>query len=132
GLILAAEYQFRRVIGVEYSAELASDGETNVANAKARLRCKDISVVVSDAGAYAVPVDVTIIFFNNSFHGQIFKAFLENLETSWGAAPRKITLIISVPEASNHIQKQLEDFRFLHQRKSLRLPGRSCVVYVTD
>jgi SAM-dependent methyltransferase len=131
-MILAAEYPFRRVLGVEFSADLVKIADDNVARSLPKLRCKDVRSVTADAGSYEIPADVTVAFFNNSFHGELFGRCLANMEKSVKEAPRPFRLICSLPPGSTHIQGQVNQSGFLRERETLRLPsGRTCVIYET-
>lgn len=99
-LILAAAYPFRRIIGVEFSPELNRVAVHNLEAARGRLRCRDVSTVVADAGAYAVPPDVTVAYFNNPFDRVLFEATLAQLHASVTAHPRRLRIVLSYPPDS--------------------------------
>jgi HD-GYP domain-containing protein (c-di-GMP phosphodiesterase class II) len=50
-LAVAAQYSFRRVIGVELSLKLSHIGEENINKAVPNLRCKDIQIITVDAAS---------------------------------------------------------------------------------
>src|ERR1700740_2909975 len=65
-VLQAARYRFRRVVGVELSAELNAIATANVQARKASLRCRDIEFVTADVAEYAIPDDVTVVYLYNS------------------------------------------------------------------
>src|SRR5437867_9744786 len=64
-VILAARRPFRRVIGVELSAELNRTAQENLQNARRHLTCPDVELVTADATMYRIPPEVTVIYFFN-------------------------------------------------------------------
>lgn len=91
-VLLAAEYPFRRVIGVEYSKQLHDAACQNLRLSK-RLVCQDVELVHADAGEWAIPPDATVLFFFNPFEGQVLAKVCDNIRASIAAAPRRITII---------------------------------------
>ncbi len=91
-VLLAAEYPFRRVIGVEYSKKLHDAACRNLRLSK-RLVCQDVELVHADAGEWPIPPDATVLFFFNPFEGQVLAKVCDNIRASIAAAPRRITII---------------------------------------
>ena len=96
-LVMAGKYPFKRIIGVEYSAELNQTARENVNRARRKLKCKDISVVTADASTWALPNDVTVIYLFNPFDGEILAQSFERIHESLLAAPRTITIVYGNP-----------------------------------
>lgn len=96
-LVEAAMHPFRRVIGVEISAELAAVARENIDRVRPRLKCRDVTVVVADVLAYEVPDDVTVVYFFDPFHGAIFSAVVEKLVASLRRRPRELTILYMDP-----------------------------------
>jgi hypothetical protein len=93
----AAQYDLRRVIGVELSADLAAHARDNLERNRARLRCADVSIVVADVLDYAIPDDVTIAYFYNPFTGPVFQAVVDGLVASARRAPRRLRVVYANP-----------------------------------
>ena len=89
----AAMYPFRKVIGVELSPELAGIARSNIERSRAKLKCRNVEVVNQDVLEYAVPDDVTFVYFFNPFKGEIFAAVVDKLVASVGRRPRELTII---------------------------------------
>ena len=68
-VIFAALRRFRKVIGVEYTVQLAQQARENVRRAANRLRCP-VEIVNADAQSYPLPDDADVIFMYNPFRGQ--------------------------------------------------------------
>ncbi len=112
-LVLAATHPFRRVIGVEYSAELCRIAKQQLDRARPKLKCHDVEVVCADACHYEVPPDVTTVFFWNSFTGTILEQTLEKLRQSIARTPRPVRLFYLIPEGEPDRVQQLN---WLHER----------------
>lgn len=96
-LILASMYPFKRVIGVEINPELSNVARNNFLNLKSETKCKDISIVTSDASLYSIPNDVTVIYFNNPFKGEVLERVVSNIYKSLLEYPRPLTIIFGGP-----------------------------------
>ena len=92
-LLAAARYPFRRVIGVELSAELNAIAERNVDSDRGRHRCGEVELVTADVLDYEIPDDVTFVYAYNPFMGDLFAAVIEKLLASVDRRPRKLQLI---------------------------------------
>ncbi len=93
----ARTYSFRRVIGVEISEELTRKARANIDRTRERLRCQDVVLVSADIVDYEFPDDVTVVFFNNPFVGDIFAAAVEGLIASVDRRPRRVRVIYFNP-----------------------------------
>ena len=96
-LIQAAMYPFRKVIGVELSADLCAIAEDNIERSLQRLRCKNVEVINTDVLEYEFPDDVTVVYFYNPFEGEIFAAALDKLVASVRRRPRELKIIYTNP-----------------------------------
>ena len=90
---LAATYRFRSVLGVEISPELCQIALRNIQRVQSKLCCKDVRIVNANAIRYAVPADVSIIFFFNPFGGAALAAVLDNIDDSIRKARRSLQII---------------------------------------
>ena len=96
-VLQAARYPLKRVIGVEVSAELNRIAQANLARDRPRLCCADVELVTSDVLAYEIPPDVTIVFLNNPFQGEIFRSAIAGLIASVDRYPRRVRIIYANP-----------------------------------
>jgi 16S rRNA G966 N2-methylase RsmD len=80
-LIVAAEYPFRRVMGVEYSAELAAACRDNLERLNIADKCE---VVVRDAVDFKFPDENMLIFLYNPFDSTILTRVLRHLALARG------------------------------------------------
>jgi SAM-dependent methyltransferase len=127
-LVMAAEYPFRKVIGVEFSAQLHGIAEKNVSNAIPAVRCKDIELVLADATQWALPHDCTVLYFYNPFHGRILAKVIENIRRSIAEAPRRLTIIFARPQ---HFEEETAWQDWLHKKEEFDCPEYKVAIYET-
>lgn len=96
-VLQAAQYPFRKVIGVELTPQLHAIARENLARALPTLRCKDVELVNSDALNYRVPDDVTVVYFYNPFFGGVFAKVVDELKASLARRPRTLRIIYLYP-----------------------------------
>ena len=89
----AANYRFRRIIGVELDKQLHVSGEANLARWNGRTLCHEVELLQADATKYEVPDDVTIVFFGNPFVGTIFEKVVDKIQESLARNPRELTVL---------------------------------------
>jgi SAM-dependent methyltransferase len=121
----AAKRRFRKVIGVEISPALADVAREALEAKRRRHRCKDVEIVVADAREYAVPDDLTIVYFFHPFFGETLDVVLGNIIESIDRNPRRVSIIYSYPLAGDQVLAT-NRFRVVkHLRGSLRRAGNS-------
>ncbi|MFF5210359.1 methyltransferase domain-containing protein [Streptosporangium sp. NPDC000396] len=109
----ASQYPFKKVIGVELSERLTDIARKNITGTRLRLRCKDIDLVRSDVLEYEIPDDVTVVFLNNPFRGEIFTTVIKRLIATVDRNPRPVTVIYFNPVEEEFL---LSTGRFHHLR----------------
>jgi SAM-dependent methyltransferase len=93
GLLVASEYHFRKVIGIELNPALAGVARANVAHWTAA-RAADstagplapIEVLELDALDYIFPATPTLLFLFHPFEAPVLRKLLRNIETQLGAS----------------------------------------------
>jgi Histone methylation protein DOT1 len=110
----AAQFPFKRVIGVEIAEELNRIARYNVEHNRDRLICGDVELVTGDAVTYQVPDDVTVAYFYHPFEGRIFARVIDNLVASLDRNPRQLRIIYVYPKSAGYL---LETGRFELERK---------------
>jgi SAM-dependent methyltransferase len=97
-LLLASEYPFVRVIGVEFSRELHLIASSNIAIYRsATQRCKDVVSICSDATRLGIPSGPLVCYFFNPFGASVLQQVVSNLERSLRDDPRDIVIIYVDP-----------------------------------
>lgn len=95
-LALASEFPFRRIVGVEFSPELADVARRNVASFRSeRQQCLEFEVVCSDAVEFELPRDPAVLYFYNPFGEPVLSRVLGNIRRSYDDAPRTLYLVVT-------------------------------------
>jgi len=93
-LLLASEYGFRKIIGVEFASELHKIGTKNVTILERDARKPSrIETVCMDATEFVIPDVPVVLFFYSPFKGQVMERVLRNVLTSFATHPREIVLV---------------------------------------
>jgi PAS domain-containing protein len=88
-LLLASEYPFRRIVGVELIAELHRAAEENIRLYRsATQRCSQIEAVCADACEFVLPATPLVLYLFNPLPEVGLQRVLRNLERSLEQSPR--------------------------------------------
>lgn len=96
-VLMAATLPFRRVIGIEYSAELSSLATKTLSRIRSKLPCQDVEFIHADAITYDVPADVTVIYFVNPFGGKVLVEVVKRIKQSLLDFPRNLRIVYFLP-----------------------------------
>jgi predicted RNA methylase len=110
-LLLASLCPFRRIVGVEFSAELARVAARNVSTYRPRSeqQCKDISVACMDAAHYRLPTGPLVIYMYNPFREQVMKSVLNEIKRALEAGSEELYVAYLMPK----LNQLLKDSDFL-------------------
>ncbi|MEU1306780.1 MULTISPECIES: class I SAM-dependent methyltransferase [Streptomyces] len=101
-LIAAARhYTVRRVIGVEFSADMHHSASDNIA--RMRPGRSPIELVHSDACTWPIPPDATVFYLFNPFTGETFRRFAANLLASQQEHPRHLRIVYVFPVMHDYL-----------------------------
>ena len=105
-ILVAAEFQLRRIIGVELSPELTRIAKKNINSYKnQKQQCFDLSALCADATEFEIPDDNCVFYFFNPFGPSVMKQVAENIKRSHAARPRKMYVILYHPRNTDAIQE---------------------------
>ena len=105
-LIMAAEYGFQRVTGVEFSEELCGVARANVASFLSLSEtAPDIRVLHMDAVDYEVQEDDTVFYFFNPFDATVLERVAGRIVASLERVPRRASIIYLNPLWPEAIEK---------------------------
>lgn len=97
-LLLASEWPFRRVLGVEFTPELHAIARENLRRFRGESRrCTDVASVCADAAAFPLPPEPAVYYFFNPFRRDVMAAVLRNLKQSLAECPRDMVCIYHHP-----------------------------------
>ena len=95
-LLLASEFPFRRVVGVEFAQELNEIAERNVAiYGSARRRCGDVRTVTADAADYLLPEEPVVLYLYNPFAPEVLRRHLERNRDSLESGSRPVYVLLT-------------------------------------
>jgi histone methylation protein DOT1 len=118
-LLLASDYPFRSIVGVEFSETLHRMAEANIRVYRSRRqRCFAIKSICMDAAKWPIPDTPTVFFLYNPFLPPVMTQVLANLEASLARTPREVVVVYYNP-LSAHV---IEAFGFLPHQQELSLP----------
>jgi hypothetical protein len=97
-LLMASEYPFKRIVGVELIAELHRAAEENIrAYQAATQRCTQIEAVCADACEFVFPETPLLLYLFNPLPEAGLRRVLQNLERSLEQSPRPVWIVYHNP-----------------------------------
>ena len=88
-LLVASEFPFAKIVGVELSSELHAIAEKNIELYRPPLQpCRNIELRRENAAAFVFPSVPLVLFMFNPFGEETIRRVLENLALSLRTAPR--------------------------------------------
>jgi SAM-dependent methyltransferase len=105
-VFLAAQYPFKRVVGIELAADLHHVAQANIARNRERLRCPDVQLVNQDVLSFPIPDDMTFAYFFNPFTGNVFTSVADNIGASLQRNPRRLTIVYTNPVMHEYLIAQ--------------------------
>jgi len=97
-LLIASQYGFRKVVGIEFSGELCAIARKNVeAFSRNAKPLSSIEIIETDATKYSFQAEDRVFFMYNPFDGFVLASVLDNIRRSLEENPRRIWLIYNTP-----------------------------------
>ncbi len=97
-LLMASDYPFRRIIGVELLPALHRAAHDNLSKYKNEAqKCFALETICADATEYAFPAKPTVLFLFNPFPESGLRRVVANLEQSLRAHPRAVYVLYHNP-----------------------------------
>src|SRR6266851_2839451 len=97
-LLMAAEHGFRKIIGIDFAADLCLTARGNVEQYR---RCSNSSASISieqrDACTYDIPNQPGVLFLYNRFNESVMRSFVANEERSLSQHPREFMSYTTCP-----------------------------------
>jgi len=119
-LLLAAEYPFRRIVGVEFFPQLVEIARKNLFSYRnPRQVCPDLEVVLGDAALFPIPDAPLVLYFNDPFDGHVLERVVLNIRRSLDHHPRPITVIHRHSTATPELDSLWSRVTLLRKGKSL-------------
>jgi SAM-dependent methyltransferase len=90
-LLMASDYPFQRIVGVEFMPELHRAAQKNIDGySSTRQQCRQIEAVCMDARDFQFPAEPLVVYLFNPFAEAAFAQVLENLRRSVEHAQRPL------------------------------------------
>jgi SAM-dependent methyltransferase len=97
-LLLASDYPFRRIVGVQLLPELHAIAEQNIGKyASPAQQCREFDLCCSDAREFRFPPQDTVLFLFDPFPEHVLRAVMANLGRSLAETPRRLIVIYQNP-----------------------------------
>ncbi len=97
-LLLASQYPFKRIVGLEFSGHLCATARNNVKlfQRKARVLAP-VEVIKTDVTRYSFQDDENVFYMYNPFDAQVLAQALIGVRKSIEQQPRKVWMIYNTP-----------------------------------
>jgi hypothetical protein len=117
-LLLASDYPFQAIIGVEFSEALNRQAQENIRTYRSsRQRCRNLESKCLDAADFPYPSRNLVVFMYNPFKADLMGRVLANLKRSLVDSPRKALLLYYNPLSGFVV----ESLNFLPHTRSIPL-----------
>lgn len=103
-LLLAAEYPFQHIVGVEVVPELHAAAEENIRRWKAQNGEREMESVLADARDFALPDEPLVVYLFNPLPEAALTRFAQRLEESWRARPRPMFVLYHNPVLAHVVE----------------------------
>jgi hypothetical protein len=117
-LLMASDYPFRRIVGVELLPALSRAAHENLGKYQNKSQsCFAIELICEDASEFAFPVEPVVLFLFNPFPECGLRRVIANLEQSLRKHPRKVFVLYHNPLLEHVLAENasLEKIRGTHQ-----------------
>jgi len=102
GLLLASEFPFRRIIGLEFSPELHRIAESNIQEYRsATQKCRNIQSLNLDFVEFVLPLEPLILFFFDPCRAHIVAEVVVKIGQSLLECPRPLYVAYVAPRAEH-------------------------------
>jgi SAM-dependent methyltransferase len=102
-LLLATNYPFREIIGVELSPELDRIARTNIARYTARRPHPPVVSILGDAAEFEWPPGPLIVYMWNAFTRPVMEQVFQNLQAWFAHDPQELYLVYMHPELESTV-----------------------------
>lgn len=104
-LLLASEYKFKRIVGVEFSSKLAAIARQNISITGSRAE-----VIEADACQFSFPNENLLVYMYNPFGGVVMDTVITNL-ANWARTSNKLGFVAYVNPACRQSFQSVPEFQ---------------------
>ena len=95
-LLVASEFPFRRIVGVEFAPALADIARRNLKTYRGNpQQCSAIEVITADATEYELAPEPQVLYFFSPFQRSLLDQIVRNIEDSFQRSPRDLLVLFS-------------------------------------
>lgn len=106
-LLMASDYPFRRILGVELLPSLHQIAQENLSRYKSdSQRCFHLESVCADATAFALPTEPLVLYLFNPFLEAGVRRTVENLKSSLQQHPRAAYVLYHNPQLEHVLAEE--------------------------
>jgi SAM-dependent methyltransferase len=114
-LLLASEFPFRSVLGVELNPTLARIGSRNLALWRRAGRARaPLQIIDGDAAEFELPPGPCVAFLFNPFAAPVLRRMLRNWSNAFAGRPVKLDILYVNNEQENVLRRQQNLMRLFH------------------
>jgi SAM-dependent methyltransferase len=125
-LLMASDFPFRKIVGVEFSPELHALAQRNIASyTSATQKCRDITSVCMDFTDFQLPTESLVVFLYNPASKEVTSILAANLMRSLTEHPRQLWIVYVTPHDI------FDSERALRKEKTGTYSGHPYSVYTT-
>jgi hypothetical protein len=122
-LLMASDYPFRRIVGVELLAALHQAAHENLSQYRGESqKCFVLESICADATEFVFPAEPTVLYLFNPFPESGLRRVIANLEQSLRQKPRAVYVLYHNP-LLEHVLRESAGLRKLHATHQYALYG---------
>ena len=100
-MMMASAFPFKKIIGVEFSAQLLEVAKKNLRNYRSPTqKCQAFELICQDAMAYPIPPEPAVFYFGNPFGAEVMKHVAAHVAQSLVERPRPAFVVYYHPLAA--------------------------------
>jgi len=105
-MLLASQYPFTQVGGIEFAEELHDNATMNIAQfPRSRMKCRNVECVLDDVVNITTLDGAAVHYFFNPFGPEIFTEVLKGIVASYHVRPRRLYVILIDMDAADLMHK---------------------------
>jgi hypothetical protein len=117
GMLLASRFPFRKIVGVEFVAELSTAAAENIAHFSPDWKqCSAIEAINGDATEFQYPPGPLVVYLYNPFLSPVLKRCIKHLNDTLKREPREVHLLYINPAFQHIIRKHARGFELQWQK----------------
>ena len=125
-LLMASDYPFRRIVGVELLPALHQAAQDNLSKYRSESqKCFALESICADATEFLFPAEPIVLYLFNPFPEAGLRRMIANLEQSLREHPRTVYVLYHNP-LLEHVLSESARLARLVERISTRSYGRQC------